>query len=216
MSVLKAKRKASQFEVFHQLKKMRKEVTDLLLRDFGYNLEKATRNVEKTFGGRPYEELSPDEKVRYEKLMEKNIAFAEWFIVDERKVIVDCLRTITEEVYVANSIYPVYWDELVERRIHQDRAVGQCYRLTQELQYAIETLPVDVNKYLRFAEMIQTEINLLKGWRKSDNKFKSALQERVISDSASNFANVNNNGNANYNNASNSNGVRPDFDSVIE
>lgn len=216
MSVLKAKRKASQFEVFHQLKKMRKEVTDLLLRDFGYNLDKATRNVEKTFGGRPYEELSPDEKVRYEKLMEKNIAFAEWFIADERKVIVDCLRTITEEVYVANSIYPVYWDELIERRIHQDRAVGQCYRLTQELQYAIETLPVDVNKYLRFAEMIQTEINLLKGWRKSDNKFKSALQERVISDSASNFANVNNNGNANYNNASNSNGVRPDFDSVIE
>lgn len=216
MSVLKAKRKASQFEVFHQLKKMRKEVTDLLLRDFGYNLDKATKNVEKTFGGRPYEELSPDEKVRYEKLMEKNIAFAEWFITDERKVIVDCLRTITEEVYVANSIYPVYWDELVERRIHQDRAVGQCYRLTQELQYAIETLPVDVNKYLRFAEMIQTEINLLKGWRKSDNKFKSALQERVISDSASNFANVNNNGNANYNNASNSNGVRPDFDSVIE
>lgn len=216
MSVLKAKRKASQFEVFHQLKKMRKEVTDLLLRDFGYNLDKATRNVEKTFGGRAYEELSPDEKVRYEKLMEKNIAFAEWFIADERKVIVDCLRTITEEVYVANSIYPVYWDELVERRIHQDKAVGQCYRLTQELQYAIETLPVDVNKYLRFAEMIQTEINLLKGWRKSDNKFKSALQERVISDSASNFANVNNNGNANYNNASNSNGVRPDFDSVIE
>lgn len=216
MSVLKAKRKASQFEVFHQLEKMRKEVTDLLLRDFGYNLDKATKNVEKTFGGRPYEELSPDEKVRYEKLMEKNIAFAEWFIADERKVIVDCLRTITEEVYVANSIYPVYWDELVERRIHQDRAVGQCYRLTQELQYAIETLPVDVNKYLRFAEMIQTEINLLKGWRKSDNKFKSALQERVISDSASNFVNVNNNGNANYNNASNSNGVRPDFDSVIE
>ena len=75
----------------------------------------------------------------------------------------------------------------------------------------IETLPVDVNKYLRFADLIQTEINLLKGWRKSDNKFK-----RAISNSASNFASVNNNGNANYNNASNSNGVRPDFDSAIE
>ena len=177
MSVLKSKRKASQFEVFHHLTKMRKEVTDLLLRDFGYDLDKAVNKVEKTFGGRPHEELSPDEKVRYEKLMEKNIAFAEWFIADERKVVVDCLRTITEEVYVANSIYPTYREELVERRVHQDRAVGQCYRLTQELQYAIETLPVDVNKYLRFAEMIQTEINLIKGWRKSDNKFKSALQE---------------------------------------
>lgn len=211
MSVLKSKRKSSQFEVFHHLYKMRKEVTDLLLRDFGYDLERADKRVSKMFGGRAYEELTPVERVRYDKNRAKNQAFDEWFIKDERQVIVDCLRTITAEVFVANSIYPTYMEELIERRIHQDKAIGQCYRLTQELQYAIETLPVDVNKYLRFADMIQTEINLLKGWRKSDNKFK-----RAISDSASNFANVNNNGNANYNNASNANGVRPDFDSVIE
>lgn len=210
MSVLKSKRKESQFEVFHHLTKMRKEVTDLLLRDFGYDLERADKRIEKMFG-KPYEELTPEEKVRYDKLKEKNRAFDEWFVSDERQTVADCLRTITEEVYVANSIYPTYMEELIERRLHQDKAIGQCYRLTQELQYAIETLPVDVNKYLRFATMIQTEINLLKGWRKSDNKFK-----RAFSDSASNFANVNNNGNANYNNASNSNGVRPDFDSVIE
>ena len=177
MSVLKSKRKPSQFEVFHHLNKMRKEVTDLLLRDFGYDLDKAVKKVETTFGGRPYEELSPDEKVRYEKLMKKYEAFDAWFIADERQVVKNCLRDITEYVYTANSIYPSIMEELVERRILQDKAIGQCYRLTQELQYAIETLPVDVNKYLRFAEMIQTEINLLKGWRKSDNKFKSALQE---------------------------------------
>lgn len=211
MSVLKAKRKSSQFEVFHHFYKTRKEITDLLLRDFGYDLERAEKRVAKMFGGRNYEELTPEEKVRYDKLKAKNEAFDNWFIEDERKCIVDCLREITKEVFMANSIYPTVMEELVERRLCQDRAVRQCYRLTQELQYAIETLPVDVNKYLRFADMIQTEINLIKGWRKSDNKFK-----RAISDSASNFANVNNNGNANYNNASNSNGVRPDFDSAIE
>lgn len=211
MSVLKSKRKASQFEVFHHFYKMRKEVTDLLLRDFGYDYNRAENKVAKMFGGRSYTELTTEEKSRYDRLMEKNRAFDEWFIEDERKVIVDCLRSIGENVFLANSIYPTYMEELIERRLRQDKAIGLCYRLTQELQYAIETLPVDVNKYLRFAEMIQTEINLLKGWRKSDNKFK-----RAISDSASNFANVNNNGNANYNNASNSNGVRPDFDSVIE
>lgn len=211
MSVLKSKRKASQFEVFHHFYKMRKEVTDLLLRDFGYDYNRAENKVAKMFGGRSYTELTPEEKSRYDRLMEKNRAFDEWFIEDERKVIVDCLRSIGENVFLANSIYPTYMEELIERRLYQDKAIGLCYRLTQELQYAIETLPVDVNKYLRFAEMIQAEINLLKGWRKSDNKFK-----RAISDSASNFANVNNNGNANYNNASNSNGVRPDFDSVIE
>ena len=211
MSVLKAKRKSSQFEVFHHFYKTRKEITDLLLRDFGYDLERAEKRVAKMFGGKPYEELTPEEKVRYDKLKAKNEAFDNWFIEDERKCIVDCLREITKEVFTANSIYPTVMEELVERRLCQDRAIGQCYRLTQELQYAIETLPVDVNKYTRFADMIQTEINLIKGWRKSDNKFK-----RAISDSASNFANVNNNGNANYNNASNSNGVRPDFDSAIE
>ena len=211
MSVLKAKRKSSQFEVFHHFYKTRKEITDLLLRDFGYDLERAEKRVAKLFGGKPYEELTPEEKVRYDKLKAKNEAFDNWFIEDERKCIVDCLREITKEVFTANSIYPTVMEELVERRLCQDRAIGQCYRLTQELQYAIETLPVDVNKYLRFADMIQTEINLIKGWRKSDNKFK-----RAISDSASNFANVNNNGNANYNNASNPLGVRPDFDSAIE
>mgnify|MGYP000891192033 CR=1 FL=1 len=202
MSVLKSKRKVSQFEVFHHLYKTRKEITDLLLRDFGYDFERAEKRLEKVFGGKPYDALTDEEKNRYDSLKKKNEAFDEWFIADERQVIVDCLRSITESVFVANSIYPMYPEELVERRVHQDRAIGQC---------AIETLPVDIDKYLRFGELIQTEINLIKGWRKSDNKFK-----RAISDSASNFANVNNNGNANYNSASNSNGVRPDFNSVIK
>ena len=41
MSVLKNKRKQSQFEVFHHLNKLRRDITDLLLRDFGYSFEKA-------------------------------------------------------------------------------------------------------------------------------------------------------------------------------
>ena len=58
MSVLKSKRKASQFEVFHHLTKMRKEITDLLLRDFGYSFEKAESRLVKRFGGKTYEELN--------------------------------------------------------------------------------------------------------------------------------------------------------------
>lgn len=210
MSVLKSKRKASQFEVFHHLYKMRKEITDLLLRDFGYSFEKAAKRLDKRFG-RPYEQLSEAERERYDRTKIRWEAFDDWFIYDQRQTIVDCLRAITREVYIANSIYPTCMEELVERRLHQDKAVGLCYDLTQELQYAIETLPVDVNIYLRFGEMIQTEINLIKGWRKADNKFKGA-----ISTTAANFANVNNNGNANYNNASNPNGVRPDFDPAVK
>ena len=211
MSVLKSKRKPSQFEVFHHLYKLRRNITDLLLRDFGYSFEKADKRLQKRFSGRAYEDLADNEKAQYDRLQKRWTAFDEWFVIDERKVIVDCLREITKHVFIANSIYPTCREELVERRIHQDEAIGQCYRLTQELQYAIETLPVDVNTYTQFGQAIQTEINLIKGWRKSDNKFKGA-----ISDTASNFANVNNNGNANNNNASNSNGVRPDFDTTVK
>lgn len=211
MSVLKSKRKPSQFEVFHHLYKLRRNITDLLLRDFGYSFEKADKRLQKRFSGRAYEDLTDNEKAQYDRLQKRWTAFDEWFVIDERKVIVDCLREITKHVFIANSIYPTCREELVERRIHQDEAIGQCYRLTQELQYAIETLPVDVNTYTQFGQAIQTEINLIKGWRKSDNKFKGA-----ISDTASYFANVNNNGNANNNNASNSNGVRPDFDTTVK
>lgn len=210
MSVLKSKRKPSQFEVFHHLYKTRREITDLLLRDFGYSRKKAENRLAKLFGGRNYMELTEAEQARYRYMYQKYDSFDNWFVCDERQVIVDCLRDITKEVFIANSIYPTCYEELVQRRIHQDEAIGQCNRLMQELQYAIETLPVDVNSYLRFSEMIQTEINLIKGWRKADNKFKGA-----ISNSAANFCNVNGNGNANNNNASNVNGVRPDFDPAV-
>lgn len=210
MSVLKSKRKESQFEVYHHLAKIRREITDLLLRDLGYNEVKAQQKIEKLFSGKNYDDLTEKEKTHYDKLVKRNESFEEWFIVDQRKIIIDCLRDITKEVYIANSIYPFYKEELVQRRIHQDNALGQCYRLLQELQYTIETLPVDINIYLRFALNIETEINLIKQWRKSDNKKKWA-----ISDTAANFANVNNNGNANNNNASTSLGVRPDFYDTI-
>lgn len=219
MAVLKSKRKPSKFEVFHHLYKLRREITDLLLRDFGYSFPKEEKRLSKRFGNRPFEDLSDTEKAHWERLKARWEAFDDWFVKDERTVIIDCLREITKHVFIANSIYPQYYEELVQRRLHQDEALGQCFRLMQELQYAIEVLPVDVNAYTRFAEMVQDEVNLIKAWRKSDNRLKP-LVDRATSDtdpvvSGTNFANCNNNGNCNNNNASNSNGVRPDFDTTV-
>ena len=211
MSVLKRKRKQSQFEVFHHLYQVRREITDFLLRDFGYNRQKAESRILHRMGAENAESMTENQREQYERERQRNDAFAAWFIKDERQVVVDCLREITKEVFLANSIYPTTPEELVSRRLHQDEAIGQCYRLIQELQYAIETLPVNVNAYTRFAETLQNQVNLIKGWRKSDNKF-----QRAISESAANFANANSNGNCNANNASNANGVRPDFDPIVK
>ena len=66
MSVVKRKRKESQFEVFHHFYKVRKEMTDLLLRDFGYSSKKSEEYLVKIFGGRKYEELTEDEKKHHD------------------------------------------------------------------------------------------------------------------------------------------------------
>lgn len=222
MSVPKHKRKLSPFEARDYVIVMRKEVTKLILQDFGYRARRFEDYITKAFNYRSYEELNDKEKTRYDYMYQRLVSFNTWFIEDERKVIVDCLRNVVKEVNLANSIYPTSYKEVKERRIHQELAIGYCYSLTQELQYAIETLPVDLKKYDNIAEMISHEIALLEGWRRSDNKkFKKYNEDYLtilrasttsLSCSGANFANVNNNGNANYNNASNSNGVRPDFD----
>ncbi len=181
MSVLKSKRKPSQFEVFHHLAKMRKEVTDFLLMDFGYSEDKAKKKVQHQFGGRSREELTDAEKERYDKIKKRMEAFNEWFIEDERKAVTDCLRNIGRCIFSANANIPQYRQELVERRILQDEALGYLETLKQELQYTIETLPVDINKYVRFSDMIEQEIKLIKAWRKSDNRFKAiVLQDENI------------------------------------
>lgn len=211
MSVIKAKRKQSQFEVLHHWYSVRREITSLMLYDFGYKPKQQEQKLLRHLGLNNLERLEGDAFEAYKRFRARDNAFSTWFLNDARQTVIGCMHNVTEEIFVANSIYPTCMEELVERRLHQDRAVGQCYRLVQELQYVIETLSVDINRYTRLADMVQEEINLIKGWRKSDNKFR-----RAVSDSASNFANVNNNGNANYNNASASLGVRPDFGSAVE
>ena len=83
--------------------------------------------------------------------------------------------------------------------------------MIRELQFIIDIIPtVQAEKLKIFVELTLKEINLLKGWRKS-NKItngQSSKTSRSVNSSA-NFCNANNNGNANNNNASNSNGVRP-------
>ena len=177
MSVPVGKRKESKFEVIVHFYRMRKSITDLLLRDFGYSEKKSKKHLEKMFGCKSYDELSDDQKHHYKIRKSRHESFEIWYIQDRRDCIMDCLRNIQEYITVANSTYPEYMEELIERRIYQDKAIGQCYRLLQELQYTMETLPVNINKYIPFADSIEREIALLKKWRKSDNKFKKKFKK---------------------------------------
>ena len=172
MSVPKGKRRQSRFEAQHCFYKLRTEVTNLMLQDFGFSPEKYKNQIEK------YREMhraadNVDEIVaRYEKKCE---SFVKWFIDKECDTVLEILRNIESEFTQGNSIYPsdtpARMIEYVQRRYHMNNAIAQCYVLKQEIHYIIRTLPVDINKYKRFAEMIDKQIALYKGVRQSDNRF---------------------------------------------
>lgn len=142
MSVLKSKRQESKFEVFHQFYKLRKELTDLVYRHFGYKGE---------------------------------TDFSKWFINGESQVVLSNLSEAQKYITMANSIFPNCLMECDERRRLQDLAIGLHYDLLQELQFVLEMLPIDKNKYTRYADMINHEIALLKGWRQSDNAIRKKI-----------------------------------------
>ena len=175
MAVLKRKREQSQFEVIKHFYRLRYEITDLLLRDFGYNPKKAEERLRRMFGGKSYDELDESQREHYKKRENRNRGFEEWFIGYQRDTVMNCLQKATEYIFSANSIYPTNVTEYERRRMFQNEAIGQCYRLLQEFQYTVEILPVDLNKYSRFISGVEKEIQLLKGWRKADNKFKKLV-----------------------------------------
>ena len=179
MSVLKANRKPSPFEVEHYAYKVRATITDLALRQFGLKEYKEKPKPD------AYDKWSQQQKDGYDKCVTKNKeryeAFCEWFIPDEQKVILNLCRNMIHEIFLANEIFPQYICECDERRIHQDLALGYCENLIQELQYVITTLPVNIEKYEAITNMIVHEQDLIKGWRKSDNKIRKKILEKELS-----------------------------------
>ena len=171
MGVPKGRRKESRFEAQHHYFRLRSEVTNLMLLDFGFSAEKYRKSIER------YREIhkaaqNVNEIVdRYEK---KCKSFTKWFIDKECDAVLEILRKIECEFTAGNSIYPSETPakvmEFCERRKHIDEAIAQCYVLKQELHYIIRTLPVDLNKYERFAVEIDKQIALYKGVRQSDNR----------------------------------------------
>ena len=171
MSVPKGKRSQSKFEAQHHFFRLRDEITALILNDFGFSEDKYLKQMEHY---RRSHQTAENVEAVVEKWEAKNESFKRWFIDEEGKAILDIMRNIQKEFTIGNSIYPSETHakllEWLTRRYHINQAIGLCYSLKQEIQYVIRTLPVDINKYERFAVEIDLQIALYKGVRQSDNR----------------------------------------------
>ena len=171
MSVPKGKRKESRFEAQHHFYRLRADVTNLMLLDFGFSEEKYQKHIERYRETHAKAENVDEVVARYQK---KCDSFKKWFIDRECDAVLEILRRIECEFTIGNSIYPSETPakvmEFCERRKHINESIAQCYVLKQELQYIISSLPVNINRYERIAVDIDKQIALYKGVRQSDNR----------------------------------------------
>ena len=177
MSVLARKRKPSPMEFYANARKMRKAIVFLLLRDLGIkdkvrNLKMMTKDMEEA-DAKHFQEIA--QKYGMASFVSE---YPEWIIDKLRDSVWDILRDMNINITRAYTIWATNLSEAYERRNCMNRAIADCESLLQELQLAIDVLPIDAEKYMRYVDAINREIALLKGWRKSDNKRIRELQEK--------------------------------------
>jgi hypothetical protein len=107
----------------------------------------------------------------------KNNTMPEWLIDKERERVLDLAQGISAHLRAANTIWPSYRAEFVERRLEMDRALECCNMLQDELQAIVEMVPANKNRYTQMVLEIEREFNLLKALRQSDNRFLKHLKD---------------------------------------
>jgi hypothetical protein len=159
MGVLKNRRNLSRLEFYHNARKLRENITNLLLRDFG--VRDKVRKIK----------TPPPENMEITIIEE----YPEWLIVTFRQNIMQILRSLMMNITAGNTIFPTSREEAVLRRRYQTGAVVNCEQLLQEFQYFADVLPVKLAKFLPYVDSIELEIKLLKGWRKSTNELERKM-----------------------------------------
>ena len=184
MSVPASKRGKSKTEFFHSAYKLNDEITQLLLRDFGLK----TSNTDlRTFTYRA--KMSNEDRQTFVDLSTKyhlnvEAAYPYWLINYYRNCMLHILEQLISNITVANTIYANSEREFYDRRHYQWLAIANCYQLLQTMQTVIRNLPVDAEKYMRYVDMIESEMESLKSWKKSDNRILTAIKNKNQSDNA--------------------------------
>ncbi len=81
------------------------------------------------------------------------------------------LIKLVNNITAANTIYPKSLAEAEKRRDYQTEAIINVEQIFQHLQYILDTLPADPDKFQPVTELLVKEAQLLRGWRKAGCKF---------------------------------------------
>lgn len=170
----KSERTESRLRAQHQAYQIRARITAELMASFAYSQKKQEAHIRKMV----QHVKDPEAREEMTKaIREQEEDFACWFIKRERDRVADFCQGIASHLRAANTIWPTYMNEFLERRLEMDRAMECCNQLQDELQYIAEVLPADKNKYTGIVLDVQAEFETIKALRQSDNRFLKKIKE---------------------------------------
>ncbi len=158
MSVNLGDRKPSKILVVHQAKILHEELTALSLRSFGiYSRNSPFKNK--------YNFI-----VKHDEDRAKRIDA----MINEKSIRIESLADdILIAIETANSIFPRSKQDLENRRSYQDEALNKCSMVLTMLNDIVYELDVDINCFRGSTKALDTEVHLIKEWKKSDkNRFR--------------------------------------------
>lgn len=188
MSVPVSKRTLSQYEFYNTAVRLRTKVSEWLLRDLGAK----PRVRDLSFVGKRYK-MSDEDRAVLDELFDKYgfgdrlcATFPEWWIAERRRTLDGICSEMVLCIVKAFNLYPQNIEEWNHRRELQNKSIGCAYALLEEMKFVVDclhkTTGVEVNKFMPFVEMCETEIGLLKGWRKQGNEIRKPILRKEIGD----------------------------------
>lgn len=163
MSVLVADRTLSRYEAVAYASILHSQMREFMQRNFGIKdlLQLCQSNY-----AHGLDEVESFQRYQYMLTTHKNN--------------IDLVRSLLRNnVRAAQNLYPTNMHELEVRRDYQNDALANCQALLGELMqivedfHVIDSRIVDINGFKPYNDAINREIDLIKGWRQRDNRFKS-------------------------------------------
>lgn len=171
----KSERSWSKLETQSLAYALRRDITAELMMSFGFSEKHLTSYVKKQT---EYLAPCPDERKKAMKELYRQMSdYSCWLIEHERDDISNLTRDIVRHIRMANSIYPTYYEEYLDRRNELNQARKACNALNDELQYLASALPADKNRYVGLVLKVEELFQKIGRLRSSDNRFLDVLPD---------------------------------------
>jgi hypothetical protein len=90
--------------------------------------------------------------------------------------ILDLLGNMMESIVNANEIYPTTAEEVMQRKLLQNKAIGYVANIENELEYLVVLYPEKIRQVIMFIDSIDHEKKLLRRWKQSNSKILKKIQ----------------------------------------